>query len=378
MDGEHRVAEWRVSENDLVKCSWIGENYIVLGTAAKKVICLQYLEHSQSTAFANLEEKIIQANIMSVMEYKDTVVIASDDRSLSFYSVRNNRLEDYHHYVIDFIPTFLYSFTTHPKEERNLGEVTTSNDDVIIIGCEGGYLLYYSFINKIDGYQCVISRQLSQTQLSMSAFCLHGESMLMVSSSNKYYLIKRSNPFKVYPVFFQKGEAEKSRESYINLFHNKRIGNICTIRSGGKTNIAMWYETKFIFVHLATDVNTSIAFRSKYLGCTGKQLLQLPGNKVLVLANNINRQGQPLNYLRVFELDHLEGIKEDLLPMICLEDEVITACCVIQRSEDDRICDWLVTASMTVNPRRMNSQAGQYTLRLGGHNFTSQISMLNE
>ena len=134
---ERVVALWEAPAGNTITCGWIGEEYIIVATDAKEVICLQFDEMQSSDHFVELEKKLMKAEVTCVMEYKHSILIGTIDRSVIVCSVNRNVLEDRTPILLESIPRFVYSFCVVPQSN---GQVVSSSDDCVLIGSDAGML----------------------------------------------------------------------------------------------------------------------------------------------------------------------------------------------------------------------------------------------
>ena len=214
------TAEWKVTDNDTIKCSWIGNQYIVIATHTKKVFCLHYNDMTTMGRFLVLDEKSMKANVTCVMEHNQQIFIGMDDRSLLVYAVHRDQLEERCQFVLSKTPSFICSFATQPLSSTH--NLATSNDEVLFIGCVDGDLFYYHYTynTTTPTYKLLFTRSLGTDTLYASFIRLRNMPYLVISSKYNYYLVSRKDPFRMMPINFVKSTILSSNSGSLFIYRS--------------------------------------------------------------------------------------------------------------------------------------------------------------
>ena len=359
---ERVVALWEAPAGNTITCGWIGEEYIIVATDAKEVICLQFDEMQSSDHFVELEKKLMKAEVTCVMEYKHSILIGTIDRSVIVCSVNRNVLEDRTPILLESIPRFVYSFCVVPQSN---GQVVSSSDDCVLIGSDAGMLYYVSLDEKTSDCNIIYKKSLAKTRLFCSPVVLHGMAAIVVSSDSSYQLIYRSNPFVIHQIYFVVKDVCRDKFATASTH---RLGNLFVYHTQRLELTVMWYEDMLLVVSFGLS-SMPISMYSFSTHHTGRRLIPLPQGKVLVVSHDVKPNRPTSNYWTIFALNEYNALLSESLTGLCQADEYLSACCVFNRKANEGLVrDWIVVGS--VGPQKCH-------LRLFRRDLTNRISRVS-
>ena len=351
------IAMWEAPSGTSITTSWIGTEYIVVATDAKEVICLQYDEVQSTDRFMELEKKLMKSEITCVLEYKQSILIGTIDRSVIVCSVNRNVLEDRTPILLNSIPRFIYSFCVLQEQKYP----TSSSDECLIVGGDSG-MIYYIALNEESGdFSTIYSKQLDKYRLFCSPVILHGIPAIVVSSISSYNIIYRSNPFEIHPLFFVVKESIHDR---FKRASQRFLGNLFVYHMQQMELTVMWQGEDLIVVTLG-QASGAISLKSVSMNATGHRMISLPQGKVMVISHDFSKDFGIQNSWSIFALNEFNTVLSESLHGLCSENEFVSACCVFNRkAEEGLVRDWVVVGCVSETHYRLCLYQRDLTNRL--------------
>ena len=280
------AAKWECGSDCHIVNSYIGHNYVTIVTSKDEICCLRLVNESNEYRIIELERKVVSYKINCVLERDNYILVAVPDRSIRFFMVVGNVLEDRGTFPVDWVPTCMYTFSN--LQYQCYRQYASSNDSILLVGSNDGVLIMIS-LHEDGQNEIVYSVKIDNEQVFFSPCIVGGIPSLLVSSGSTYYMIYRNDLFRLIPLFMNLDSKAKIETNFSITSH---MNNLFVHREKTKSTYLMWQDSKLIYLDIDTR-STDISISSLRLSFTPRMITPLPEMSVFISGYDIYKQSNP-------------------------------------------------------------------------------------
>lgn len=316
---------WLLKDDASITCAFVGRRFVLIATNKKELICLS-LDAQNPAYFSELDHKVMGSRITCVMEFLGMPVVGLLDRSLHYFEVEGQVLQEKTPMLLDLTPQTFASFAN--IRDSRFDRLVESH--VFYVGCDDGDVYIIAW-NPLDRqFQIITNTKIDNGGVSLSECVLNGVPAILMASNSTYRLVFKSDEYKFVPMFIQPDWTDEQSHAIVP---SPPIQSMVVYSYAGGSSMFTWQRGNLIKVQLA-PYTEDLSISGILLDATPRLLVPLSQGKTLVVGSDLNKsQPSLINSNVLLTTNSLGSFRSVQVENICGSSERITACCLLGASD---------------------------------------------